>query len=129
MVNEGSDEVIIDYEKMGHKIQVYKVDRGVEVVRKGSILFQSRRALLMYENGHDPVYYIPKADVPEQFLEATETKTKCPFKGTANYYNLKVDGETLSDSVWQYLESKDEFRAIREYVAFYPSSIDGINIV
>ncbi len=129
MSGEESGELIIDYEKMGHKIQVYKVEKKVEVVKGGEILSRTDEALLMYEEKHNPVYYIPKKDIPEKYLEPTSTKTTCPYKGKASYYNLKTGDEISEDSVWQYLDSKEEFKKMRDYVAFYPSAIDHINIV
>lgn len=125
---ENSAELVIDYEKMGHGIKVYKVGKEVEVVKNGNILARTKNALLLYESGHNPVYYIPLKDVPGEYLEATDTRTTCPYKGNANYYSMKVGGEKLKDSVWQYLDSKEEFKAIRDYVAFYPNAVDHINV-
>lgn len=129
MSGENAGEIIIDYEKMGHKIQVYRVEKKVEVVKDGAIIARTDKALLLYEDGHNPVYYIPKKEIPEDFLQPTDRKTTCPYKGKASYYDLKTGKETSRDSVWQYLDSNEEFSEIRDYVAFYPNSIDHINIV
>lgn len=114
---------------MNHEIQVYSVEKEVEVVRHGSIIARSKNALLLYEAGHNPVYYIPLKDAPEAYMEPTDTRTTCPYKGVANYYNLRIGDEVSRDSVWQYSDAKEEFRAISDYVAFYPSAIDQINVV
>lgn len=125
---ENSAELMVDYEKMGHGIKVYKVEKEVEVVRHGTIIARTKNALLLYEKGHNPVYYIPFKDVPGEYLEATSTKTTCSYKGVASYYNLRIGDETSKDAVWQYAESRDEFKAISDYVAFYPNAIDQINV-
>ncbi len=128
MGGENLGEPIIDYEKMGHSIRAYMVGKEVEVVKGGTTIARTKDAILLHETGHNPVYYFPLKDVRKGCLEATGTRTTCPYKGVANYYNIRV-GEVISiDSVWQYADSKEEFRAIREYVAFYPNTIDQINV-
>ena len=44
--------------------------------------------------------------------------TECLWKGTANYYDVIVDGQTNPDAAWSYLEPKPQARDIAGYVAF-----------
>jgi uncharacterized protein (DUF427 family) len=46
-------------------------------------------------------------------------QTSCPWKGTASYFNLKVDGEISKDSAWTYKTPKDGAASIAGHVAFY----------
>jgi uncharacterized protein (DUF427 family) len=43
----------------------------------------------------------------------------CPWKGTANYYTLKVNDERNVNAVWYYAEPKDAARQIKGRVAFW----------
>ena len=61
-------------------------------------------------------------------LNRTETTTECPFKGTAHYYSLKMDGKSFSDAVWTYEEPYDEHRDLKDRLAFYDDKIREIEI-
>lgn len=63
------------------------------------------------------VYFPPDA-VHRQYLRETDTHTVCPWKGTASYYDVLVDGEANRDAAWSYPEPKDAATAIAGYVAF-----------
>ena len=47
------------------------------------------------------------------------TNTVCPWKGTASYYSVTVDGSTNEDAVWYYPAPKPEAEQIRDRVAFW----------
>ncbi len=64
-------------------------------------------------------YYFPLAAVKADYLIPSDTTTICSWKGTANYYSLKVGGETNPDAVWYYAEPKEAAKQIRGRVAFW----------
>ncbi len=122
-------EKIIVYSKNGHKIFVEKVNGKIRLIKNGKSIIETSNALLLKEDGHDPVYYISFNDV-EKYLEPSDAHSICPYKGRASYYSLKYDNIIEKDKVWRYNNSSREFRKIRDYVAFYPDAIDKIeNIV
>jgi uncharacterized protein (DUF427 family) len=43
----------------------------------------------------------------------------CPWKGTANYYTLKVNEERNVNAAWYYAEPKDAAVKIKGRVAFW----------
>ena len=52
-------------------------------------------------------------------LSSTELTTACPWKGTANYYTLSVDGQEAKDAAWYYKEPKTErAMSLKDHVAF-----------
>ena len=47
-------------------------------------------------------HYFPAAAVKSEYLKASPTHTICPWKGTASYYSLVVDGKENTDAAWYY---------------------------
>jgi uncharacterized protein (DUF427 family) len=43
----------------------------------------------------------------------------CPWKGTASYYTLDVNGKQNPDAAWYYPAPKDAAKNISGYVAFW----------
>ena len=64
-------------------------------------------------------HYFPLTSVKAEYLQPSKTTTLCSWKGTANYYTLRVDGVTNADAVWYYAEPKDAAKQIRGRVAFW----------
>jgi uncharacterized protein (DUF427 family) len=64
-------------------------------------------------------HYFPKDAVDSALLRPSDTTSICPWKGTASYYTLVVDGEENPDAVWYYPEPKPEAEMVRDRVAFW----------
>jgi uncharacterized protein (DUF427 family) len=43
----------------------------------------------------------------------------CPWKGTASYYTVSVNGQQNKDAAWFYPEPKDAAKQIKDHVAFW----------
>jgi uncharacterized protein (DUF427 family) len=69
--------------------------------------------------------YFPRAAVRDDVLRPSSTTTVCPWKGTASYYTLEVDGQTNPDAAWYYPEPKEAARQIRGRVAFWKGVVVG----
>ncbi len=63
-------------------------------------------------------HYFPISSVNEDFLKPSDTVYECPWKGTANYYNLSVAGAQNPDAAWYYANPKDAAKEIAGHVAF-----------
>jgi uncharacterized protein (DUF427 family) len=63
--------------------------------------------------------YFPADAVKREFLRQSATHTVCPWKGTASYYDVVVDGQTNKDAAWFYPEPKAAAGNIKGYVAFW----------
>ena len=64
-------------------------------------------------------HYFPRASVDEQFVAPSEKTSVCPWKGTASYLSLSVDGQENADAAWTYPEPKDAAAEIKDHVAFW----------
>ena len=63
--------------------------------------------------------YFPRDAVREDVLRASDHHTFCPWKGTASYYHLEVEGQVNRDAVWYYPTPKDAAKEITDRVAFW----------
>ena len=64
-------------------------------------------------------HYFPMSAVDRTVLVSSDKTTYCPWKGTANYYTLAVDGEENPDAAWYYARPKDAAEQIAGRVAFW----------
>jgi len=64
-------------------------------------------------------HYFPKDSVNMSLLVKSQHSSYCPWKGTASYYSIEVDGETNKDAAWFYPEPKQKAEDIKGYVAFW----------
>lgn len=64
-------------------------------------------------------HYFPVASVNPEFLSDSQTHTVCPWKGTASYYNIEVEGQENPDSAWYYPTPSDAAQAIKDHIAFW----------
>ena len=65
-------------------------------------------------------HYFPPSSVQTDLFAETEHHTMCGWKGKASYYDLTVEGETLTNVAWFYPEPLEGAAEIKDYVAFYP---------
>jgi uncharacterized protein (DUF427 family) len=71
-----------------------------------------------YETVEGNIYFPPSSIKDKSILQPSSLTTVCPWKGTAAYYTLNVDGKTYEDAAWYYPEPKDKAKNIKDYVAF-----------
>ena len=85
-----------------------------KAVWKGAVLAESDAV----ERVEGNIYFPPDA-VNRALLEESDTHTVCPWKGTASYYHVTVDGEVNRDAAWTYPDPSERASNIRDHVAFW----------
>lgn len=80
----------------------------------GAVIAESD-ATVVVEGNH----YFPRVAVRSEYLVASSTQTGCPWKGTASYYSLSVDGATNPDAAWYYPDPKASAAEIKDRIAFW----------
>lgn len=63
--------------------------------------------------------YFPADGVKKEYFAPSAKHSECPWKGTASYYDVKVNGKTNADAAWFYPEPKEKAKQIQNYVAFW----------
>jgi uncharacterized protein (DUF427 family) len=94
----------------------------------GELIADSTAVIQVEEDGSPVRYYFPRADVKMELLERSTMTTQCPFKGTANYFSLRVKDKKLKDAVWTYEDPYDEHLGLKERLAFYEEKAPGLSI-
>ena len=64
-------------------------------------------------------HYFPADSITQDCFEKSDTTSVCPWKGTARYYHVIVDGEKNPDAAWYYPDPKDAAKEITGRVAFW----------
>jgi uncharacterized protein (DUF427 family) len=64
-------------------------------------------------------HYFPIGSVRAEVLTPSSKTSVCPWKGTASYYTLVVQGEQNADAAWYYPTPKDAAAEIKDRVAFW----------
>ena len=63
--------------------------------------------------------YFPLVSLDKSYLKESDTHTVCPWKGTASYYSLEVDGKQNIDAVWYYANPSEKAKDIKDRIAFW----------
>ena len=80
----------------------------------GAVLAESDTTVVVEGN-----HYFAAQDVRDEFFVPSNTQTSCPWKGTASYRSIVVDGKENTDAAWFYPSPKDAAAEITDRVAFW----------
>ena len=85
-----------------------------KAIWQGAVLAESDK-FEMVEGNH----YFPADSVNREYFRDSKTQTECPWKGTAHYYHLQVEGQVNVDAGWYYPDPKEAASNIKDHVAFW----------
>jgi uncharacterized protein (DUF427 family) len=107
-----------------HRVDVLETSRRVQVSVHGRRLADTTRALALFETSLPPRWYLLPQDVDAEALQAVETTSKCPYKGTASYYAVSADGQVEDVLAWTYPQARREVAPIAGRIAFFDERVD-----
>lgn len=90
----------------------------MKAVWNGATIAESNETVVVEGN-----HYFPADSIAHEYFSDSQTHTVCGWKGTASYFDLKVNGETNKDAAWYYPETKPDAKNIEGYVAFWKGVI------
>ncbi len=105
------------------RVDILDSSRHVRVEVKGVTVAESRRPRILFETSLRPRYYLALSDVRTELLRPSATTTMCPYKGTATYWTVEIDGQRWADLVWTYRAPFAESLRIAGLVCFYDEKI------
>ena len=112
-----------------HPITIARNAKRVRVTFAGQLIADTTRALTLKEVNYPPVQYIPRADTKMSLLTPSAHTSHCPYKGDASYFSIQTEGRGAENAVWSYEQPYPAMAEIKEYLAFYPNRVDGIEEV
>jgi uncharacterized protein (DUF427 family) len=103
-----------------HRVDIRLSSRHLVVRAAGRTIADTTAPVVLYESGFAPRWYVPRKDVDETALTATQTSTFCPYKGIAGYYSVAG----IPDAAWFYRDVFPEAARIDDSVSFEPGKVD-----
>jgi uncharacterized protein (DUF427 family) len=126
-----------DDEVFGHltdpftRVDIRGTGRPVRVLAGHTVLAESTRALVLSETGLPNRYYLPAEDVARELLVPSDTRTVCPYKGTASYWSLRIGDGEVADVAWEYRQPLPEAGRIAGHLSFLHeglrTEVDGLS--
>jgi len=92
----------------------------VKATWNGAVIAESDDTVVVEGN-----HYFPRAAVDPAVLSDSTTTSVCPWKGTAHYHSITVNGATNADAAWCYPEPKDAAAQIKGRIAFWRGVVVG----
>jgi uncharacterized protein (DUF427 family) len=85
-----------------------------KAIWEGAVLAESDRSVEVEGN-----QYFPPDAIKAEYFKPSAAHTICPWKGTASYCDLEVNGKRNPGAAWYYPEPKPAANQIKDYVAFW----------
>ena len=63
--------------------------------------------------------YFPMHAVNQEYLSPSEKTTQCHWIGSANYYDVVVEGQVNRDAAWTYRQPLHAAKQIANHIAFW----------
>ena len=86
----------------------------MQAIFNGTVIAETDDTVVVEGN-----HYFPAESLNSEFVAPSETHTVCGWKGTASYYDVRVDGAVAKDAAWYYPDPSAEARTVKDRVAFW----------
>ncbi len=106
-----------------HRVDSLRSTRRLRVEVAGATLVDTSETLAVFETALEPRLYVERRLVRLDLLEASSTKTYCPYKGTARYWNARIGADVIQDVAWSYEDPFPESLPLAGFVSFDDSRV------
>jgi uncharacterized protein (DUF427 family) len=86
----------------------------MKAIWNGKVIAESNDTIVVEGN-----HYFPPNSIKPEFYSDSEHKTVCPWKGTASYKHIEIEGKSNTNAAWYYPEPKEKASEIKGYIAFW----------
>jgi len=112
------DPVFLHAPNPYHRVESVHTSRHLRVEVAGVALVDTTGVLVVYETALEPRVYVAREVVRMDLLAPSATKTHCPYKGEASYWNAVVSEVVVEDAAWSYEHPHPEAVAVRGLLSF-----------
>lgn len=106
------------------RIEILQSNRPVKVSVDGQVIAQSTTSMHLHETGLPTRFYMPLTSIDASVLVPSSTKTKCPYKGEAEYYSVEIKGKLHEDIFWYYTNPTVESSKVQGLCCPYNERVD-----
>lgn len=110
------------------RVDILASSRHVRVVLGGVTIAETHRPRLLIETGLPMRYYIPEQDVRMELMEPTETTSRCPYKGQASYWSVRIGEKVFKNIVWSYRDPLPACLPITGFLCFFNERVDALYV-
>ncbi|HET6503165.1 MAG TPA: DUF427 domain-containing protein [Amycolatopsis sp.] len=121
---EEDEEIFVHPRNPYSRVDILSSSRHVRVEIDGVTVAESRQPRVLFETGLPARFYLPKTDVRLDLLEPSEASTRCPYKGEAEYWSVRVGDRLHPDIAWFYRMPVAESQKIAGLICFYNEKVD-----
>jgi uncharacterized protein (DUF427 family) len=100
-----------------HRVDCLRSHRSLRVEAAGTTLVETTETMVVYETALEPRLYVDRRHVRAE-LTPSASQTYCPYKGTATYWNVEIDGIVLADIAWSYEHALPESAPLQHLLSF-----------
>ncbi|KAL8821068.1 MAG: hypothetical protein Q9223_000830 [Gallowayella weberi] len=119
------DQPIYQHPKDPYKrIDILPSTRKITIKVGDTTLAESTMNMFLFETMLRTRYYMPKTAINWQWTTPSSTITVCPYKGTAEYYNININGTEIKDGIWWYRHATRESALIEGMACFYNEKVE-----
>jgi uncharacterized protein (DUF427 family) len=102
--------------------------KPLRIIFNRQVIAETTQAYRVLETSHPPVYYIPPADICQEYLIPSTRHSQCEYKGRATYWTVQVGDRRETDVAWSYPQPYPAFAALQRYLAFYADRMDECSV-
>ena len=86
----------------------------VKAIWQGKVIAESDNTIVVEGN-----HYFPPEAVNTEHLTPSKHTSYCPWKGTASYQHVLVNGHEATNAAWFYPEVKPKAENLKDHYAFW----------
>ena len=110
------------------RVDILTSSRHVRVVLGGETIAETHHPRLLIETGLPIRYYIPEKDVHMDLMEPTETTSRCPYKGQASYWSVRIAEKVFKNIVWSYRDPLPACVPLTGYLCFFNERVEALYV-
>lgn len=98
--------------------------RWIRVEFNDTLIADSRKVLIVREEGRTPVYYFPSDDVRMDLLEQTDKVSRYPVKGKTIYWDVRVGDRVAENAAYSHPDPPESRAELAGHITFKWNEMD-----